>query len=265
MRPLGFLLSDVKTISDRVKCTVLKNSYEYKYTPDKVKKDTTFLVFGKELISFISGKKLLGRFLVLSDLKTLKKLGADLIDCKVVGSKIERINNWEVSDCDSVRTKFKRLVRKKHFVDRLIKTRTEEQKVFKHTLQFLMSLYDEECKKKNIKPNKVEIVKTLAGVSEFDYSDKKLKKLYMMFDSWKETNGGKRTLQAFHDICLNDTEFNQAVYDNLADPFSLKILVDTWTDKVEFPYFNGDVISNRVVKLRKKKPVKQPTFKRCIA
>lgn len=264
MNPLGFAISDIDTIQKRVNCSLLLNQYEYKYIPKHIKKDSTFLVFGKEFRLFLSGKKLLGRFLIIDTINNLNKLGADIVDCEVKGTSIVPIKDWKVNSCGSVKTSFKRIINKKDLVSKLIKTRTIEQKVFKHTLQYLISLYLEECKKKEIKPNKVEIVKALSGDTEFDYNNKKLKKIYSMFDSWKETNGGKRTLRAFHDICLNNTEFNKAVYDNLADPFSLKILIDIWTGKSEFKFFNGNIISKRVLKLRSKKQVIKPTIKKCL-
>lgn len=265
MTPLGFAFSDLNTIRSKVTCKYLNNAYEYRYIPKHIRKETTFLVLGKEFRTFLSGKKLLGRFLVVDSIRNLTRLGATFVDFKISGSNITPIDDWKVDSCGSVKTSFKRLVNKKDFLAKLIQTRKEEQKVFKHTLQYLITLYLDECKKKSIKPNKVEIVKALSGDIEFDFNNKKLKKMYSMFDSWKETNGGKRTLQAFHDICLNKTDFNKAVYDNLADPFSLKILVDIWTGKSEFKYFNGKVLSKRVIKLRAKKPVIKPSIKKCLS
>lgn len=264
MNPIGFAISDIDTIQKRVNCSLLLNQYEYKYIPKHIRKDSTFLVFGKEFRLFLSGKKLLGRFLIIDTISNLIKLGADIIDCEIKGKNIIPIKDWKIKSCGSVRTSFKRIIHKKDSISKLLKTRNEEQKVFKHTLQYLMSLYLEECKKKEVKPNKVYIVKALSGDVEFDYENKKLKKIYTMFESWKETNGGKRTLQAFHDICLNNTDFDKAVYDNLADPFSLKILVDTWTGKSDFKFFNGNLISKRVIKLRNKKPIIKPTIKKCL-
>lgn len=265
MKPLGFAFSDIETIQKRVKCSFLKSIYEYKYTSDTIKKESTFIIIGKEFRSFVSGKKLLGRFLVIDTISNLKKLGCEFVDFQINGNNIEPIKDWKVEDCDSFRTKFKKIVVKQHFLNKLIKSRDGDQKVFKHTLQHLFHLYVDECKKKNIKPNKIEIVKALSGVTEFDLSNKALKKIFSMFISWRETNGGKRTLQAFHDICLNKTDFNKATYDNCADPFSLKILTSIWTDnKVEFPYFDEDILSKRVIRLRKKKKSKKLFIKKCV-
>ena len=258
MKPLGFALSDINTIMERVKCTLLKSYYEYRYIPKNVRKDTTFLILGKEFRKF-NNVKLLGRFLVIDSIDNLQKIEAELIDCEIKGNAIKPIQNWKLKPCDSIKTKFQCSFTKRDFIDKLIQTRKEEHKVFKHTLQFLMSLYEDECKKRNLKPNKVEIVKVLSGALE-TYSNEKLKKINSMFDSWKETIGGKRTLQAYHDICLNKTEFHQAVYDNCADPFSLKILLDIWKG-TNFKFFEGNLISKRVMRLRSKKPIVKPTLK----
>lgn len=264
MKPLGFAFSDIEAICSKIKCTYLRSIYEYKDLNDSVKKDSTFLIVGNEFRSFVSGKKLLGKFLVIDTVRNLKKLGAEFIDFRINKSKIETIKDWKIISTDSIRTKFKKVITKRDFVDKLIQTRNEDQKVFKHTLQYLMSMYVDECKKKSITPNKVEIVKAISGASEFDFKNKQLKKIYCMFSSWRDTNGGKRTLQAFHDICLNKTNFDKAVYDNCADPFSLKILTDIWTDKVDFPYFEANVISKRVLKLRKNKNNKKLTIAKCV-
>ena len=207
----------------------------------------------------------MGRFLVIDTISNLKKLGCEFVDFQINGNNIEPIKDWKVEDCDSFRTKFKKIVVKQHFLNKLIKSRDGDQKVFKHTLQHLFHLYVDECKKKNIKPNKIEMYlileHELMNHSGILYSSI----IFSMFISWRETNGGKRTLQAFHDICLNKTDFNKATYDNCADPFSLKILTSIWTDnKVEFPYFDEDILSKRVIRLRKKKKSKKLFIKKCV-
>jgi hypothetical protein len=141
----------------------------------------------------------------------------------------------------------------------LFKAIHEVSLVFKQTLQFIVDFIKEEVKKENKNVSFCEIVKALSGnisLKHFRFCEdetpglvKARKWLYL----YRKTTGGRRTICAYQDMCLFKTSFDVAVTDNVADPFSLKIMVDLCNPYAlmeSFPFYGNPKISKEIISKR---------------
>lgn len=273
----------------------------YESVPEEKRKKTIFVcigLLGIQLLISKYGRKLKGKFLILDYIENLIKAKCYILDSsknsgRVIKTDISELEIVPIMDkCKGVTIFPKEIMGtdKKNDLDNLILLMSlkEKQKTFKATLQEVIRicLLEIEPQVKHFKKYeseaKEQIVKCISNYYPYDKIEKfnlggheiKTKKAKDLITKWSATNGGKRTIRAFQDIAYFGTSLESATNDNLADPFSLELMLKYWkTSKTEFKFnkmkgFEDNIhdIPESIVKKREKKKIvkgKNPKLEDC--
>ena len=250
--PIGLSYCDVPFIKE-----IVPNALEIlsKYDYDRVlKNDKSVFIMDCDTMSSFDDFSLVGKVILLDSTNNLALCGVTLSDsCEHISCDLASLLKNSVG------------ITKVHKI-KYIKDNSELEKaihevspVFKQTLQFIINFIKEEAKKINKKVSLRETIRALSGntsLKHFKFCDKEssnLIKARKWLCLYRKTSGGRRTISAYQDMCLFKTDFDTSVTDNVADPFSLKIMVDLCNPgsvSKSFKFFGNPKISKEVLHKR---------------
>lgn len=247
-RPFGFLNKDILWIIQNVKnVEVIKDKLDYELSTDK--KNKVYVVNGMNLFTslylFAKKGKLKGRFIVLDTESYLMKIKAIILDrenMKVDCNAFIKESLRYVTVKKVKKTSFDK--ERRNFINTIATRVLNQSKVFKKTYQNINLELLANAKKKLSTQKFNQYKKYLSellckvcvnylpyeAISEIQLGKDVLKNKDGFNDVVKYCNAPStiRTIQAFHDIVLNGTEFNKAVLENYADAYTLNIMLESW-------------------------------------
>lgn len=249
-KPFGFLNKDLIWLQQNIKKDIIPITSREEYDSVQHKKKRLFVVIGLNVFTglYLSSHngKLKGRFIILDNENSLMKAKAIIldrdnmnIDCNAfIRSSLPYVSLRK----KSIKTSFES--ESKKFISTISSRVLNQSKVFKKTYQ-------------NIELELLALAKKKMSVQKFNryksYLPELLCKVCVNFLPYEEilniklgneelknkdgyndvvkfcsTPSTIRTIQAYQDVVLNGTEFNRAVFDNYADAFTLKKMLDAW-------------------------------------